>query len=123
MASSIRDSNREKVWRQVLARQAKSGLTVRQFCRREGLHESAFYFWRRMIQQRDAVRQGSRQCRADRGGCKRPAFVPLVVDGMQPAAGITIELRGGRSLRLSGSFPVERLAALVHALETNEGQS
>jgi hypothetical protein len=34
--------------------------------------------------------------------------------------GITLELRGGRSLRLSESFPVERLAALVLALEATE---
>jgi transposase len=44
MANTIRDPNREKVWRQTLTQHAKSGLTVRQFCRREGLHESAFYF-------------------------------------------------------------------------------
>ncbi len=127
MANTIRDPSREEVWRQVLARRAKSGLTVREFCRREGLHESAFYFWRRTIQERDAVRHGSqdgsqdglRQCRPGCGGGKTPAFVPLMIDVRQPAAGITLELRDGRSLRLSELFPVDRLAALVHALEAN----
>jgi len=118
MANSSRDPNREKVWRQVVARHAKSGLTVRQFCHREGLQESAFYFWRRTIQER-----GPKRCTR-----KQPAFVPLVLGATNlrsvpdAAAGVTLELRGGRALRLSESFPVERLATLVHALEANEGQ-
>jgi hypothetical protein len=112
MANTIRDPNREKVWRQTLTRHAKSGLTVRQFCRRERLRESAFYFWRRTIQAR-----GTKRCTR-----KQPAFVPLVLGDVHAAAGITLELRGGRSLRLSESFPVDRLATLVRALEANEGQ-
>jgi transposase-like protein len=122
MASTIRDPNREKVWRQTVARHAKSGPTVRQFCRREGLHESAFYFWRRMIQERGTKQHGSRQCRPKQRGVKPPAFVPLVLGDVHAAAGITLELRGGRSLRLSELFPIDRLATLVHALEANESQ-
>ncbi len=53
---------------------------------------------------------------------KQPAFVPLVLGDVHAAASITLELRGGRSLRLAESFPVDRLATLVHALEANEGQ-
>ena len=110
MANTIRDPNREKVWRQIVARHAKSGLTVRQFCHREGLHESAFYFWRRTIQER-----GPKRCSR-----KQPAFVPLVLGDVHPAASITLELRGGRFLRLSESFSGDRLATLVHALEAAE---
>lgn len=50
------------------------------------------------------------------------AFVPLVLDNMHTAAGITLELRGGRALRLSESFPFERLAGLILALEA-EGRT
>jgi transposase len=112
MANTIRDPNREKIWRQTLTRHAKSGLTVRQFCHREGLHESAFYFWRRTIRER-----GPKRCTR-----KRPAFVPLVLGDVHAAASITLELRGGRSLRLSESFPIDRLAGLVLALEAAENQ-
>ena len=113
MANTSRDPKREKVWRQIVTKQAKSGLTVRQFCQREGLHESAFYFWRRTIQER-----GPKRCTR-----KQPTFVPLVLGDVHTAASITLELRGGRTLRLSESFPVERLATLAHALDANEGQS
>jgi hypothetical protein len=112
MANLKRDPGREAFWRQSLIKFRKSRLSVREFCRREKLHVSAFYFWRRTLQQRGA-KQG-------RG--KPPAFVPLVLGDAHAAAGITLELRGGRSLRLSESFSVERLAVLVFALEAAEGK-
>lgn len=65
-----RDPEREARWRAVLARQGESGLSVREFCRRERLPESALHAWRRIIQQRDA---GHRRP----GDATRPAFVAL----------------------------------------------
>ena len=113
MANANRDAGRETFWRRTLAGHKKSGLSVREFCRRERIHESAFYFWRRTIQQRRPTRQRRNP----------PAFVPLVLNEVRAAAGITLELRGGRALRLNESFPVDRLASLVLALETAEAQS
>ncbi len=102
-----RDPAREAKWRQVLARQGKSGLSVRVFCRREGLPESAFYAWRRTIQQRDA------QCEA------APVFVPLMMQTDAAGDGhVIVELRGERVLRLPLSMPATQLAALVHAIQT-----
>lgn len=34
------------VWRELIARYLSSGLTVQQFCRREGLNASVFWRWR-----------------------------------------------------------------------------
>jgi hypothetical protein len=115
MANKQRNSKRESFWRATLARQAKSELTVRAFCRYEKLHDSAFYFWRRTIAERDA--QGS--------VAAAPAFVPVVLSGQSMAspAEIKVDLRGGRTLRLSESIAVERLAAIVLALESAEARS
>ena len=112
MANIQRDSGRERFWRAVVARQAKCGLTVRAFCRQEKLRETAFYFWRRTIVERDARRSVT----------AAPAFVPVVLSDRRVAslAEIAIELRGGRMLRLSESIAAERLAAIVLALETAE---
>ena len=103
-----RDLALEAKWRQILARQDKSNLSVREFCRRERLLESAFYAWRRTIRQRDAQRRAV------------PAFVPLMVQS-DAAAGdgaVIMELRGGQVLRLPLSMPPAQLAAVVHAIET-----
>jgi transposase-like protein len=104
-----RDPKREAFWRGVLGRYSKSGLTIRGFCQREKVTEAAFYVWRRELRHRDRDRQAA------------PAFVPLVVcdDSHRPAdGGITVELRGGRVLRLPTMVAVERLAELVRAVES-----
>jgi transposase-like protein len=102
-----RDPAREAKWRQILARHGRSGLSVRVFCRGEELPESAFYAWRRAIQQRDAQREAA------------PAFVPLMVqtDAAAGDGAAIVELRGGRMLRLPLSMPAVQLAALIHAIE------
>lgn len=112
MANTQRDATKEAFWRDAIRRQATSGLPVREFCRRHRLNEPSFYGWRRTLQERDA-----------RQPATPPAFVPVVVrDGQRVAhdAGIVIELRGGRLLRLPSSMPAGRLAELVRALEATE---
>jgi transposase-like protein len=115
MANTERDSGRERFWRAAVARQTKGGRTVRAFCREEKLQESAFYFWRRTIAERDAKRSVA----------AAPAFVPVVLSDRRIAspAEIAIEIRGGRVLRISDSIPADRLAAIVLALEATEVQA
>jgi hypothetical protein len=55
-----RDPKKESCWRQRLSGQTRSGLTVRAFCEREALKETAFYFWRREIGRRDRQAVGRR---------------------------------------------------------------
>ena len=46
MAKGIeRDRQRETYWRRMVRGQPGGGLTVRAFCRKNKLAESAFYFW------------------------------------------------------------------------------
>ena len=78
MAKLQRDAEKERRWREVLSRQASSGLSVREFCKRERLTESQFYAWRRTIAERD--------------GESSPSFVPVVVnDQPKGDASIVIE--------------------------------
>jgi len=110
-----RSAEREAKWREIIARQAASGLSVREFCQRDGLREPSFYGWRRTLAQRDA----------EAAGADRPAFLPirLPTTSVTPSAAnaassaFALELRGGRTLRLPESLSVERLAAIVRAIE------
>ena len=105
MAKMRRDAEKERGWREVLSRQASSGLSVREFCQREGLKEPSFYAWRRTIGERD--------------GKPTPSFVPVVVSD-QPTSdvSITIELAGGHLLKLPATIRAAWLAELVLALES-----
>jgi hypothetical protein len=124
-----RDSKREAFWREVLARQAKSSLSVLAFCKQEGVPDSSFYTWRRKIEARD--RESGRPG-PDALVPKRTDFLPVVLrqDDSQPWRGhvgmappdragesIAIELRNGRVMRLPGSMPADQIAAIVQALE------
>ena len=96
-------------WQAIVDDFLASGLTTREFCQSRGICEPSFYTWRKRLSQRSLP-------------STLPAFVPVVVQGGvnrsakdDPYA--SIELRGGRVLRLPMSMPAARLAELVHALE------
>lgn len=116
MANHERDAEREAFWRGVLKRYATSGLTIRAFCRREHLTESAFFAWRRTIAERDAEAKPQ----ASRGGrLKRPAFLPVVVDDDHRRNGhLVIELAGDRVLKLPASTSAAWLVELLLGLES-----
>lgn len=101
MLSPARTSRRE-FWRQMVQRQAASGLSIRRFCRRHDLREPTFYAWRARLSAEAAT----------------PDFVPVTVRASAATAGmagapelgalpglIEIVLVGGQRVRLHG--PVE----------------
>jgi hypothetical protein len=115
-----RDQGREAFWRRAIRGQRHSGLTVREFCRRSHLHESAFYFWRRELDLREAQRR-RQHARRPRSPllASPPAFVPVRLaashservareDTAGPAGRIEIELSGGHRVHVTA--PVDRQA-------------
>ena len=77
----LRDPARERFWRTTLSAWRTSGLSVREFCGRRDLTETAFYFWRKELLRRD----GERTVRS-----ASPTFVPLTVI---PATTVAVEVR------------------------------
>lgn len=107
MAKHQQDPAKEAYWRKVLKRFAASGLSVREFCKREQLTESQFYAWRRTIDERDDTRTSG------------PAFVPAVVtEEAARESSIAVALPSGCVLRFSGPMAIEQLADLVIALQS-----
>jgi hypothetical protein len=113
MARGQRDPKRERFWRDALRRHKRSGLTARAFCAEEQLAETAFHAWRRTVRERDAERHQAPPAKP------APAFVPVAVrqPDLADHGHLVIDLRGGRSVRLPASMPVEQVARLVHAIE------
>ncbi|HVT30414.1 MAG TPA: hypothetical protein VHE81_20555 [Lacipirellulaceae bacterium] len=118
MANKNRSGEREAYWRDVVARFGTSGLSVRRFCRRENLHESAFYFWRRTLADRDGKRV-TRPRPTSKRAVVRPAFLPVAIrhEALPSTSDLSLDLPSGAVLRFNESMPVERIAALIRALE------
>ena len=53
----VRSAEKEAFWRMVVDEQKASGLSVRQFCKRESISEPSFYAWRKELQRRDDEEQ------------------------------------------------------------------
>jgi transposase-like protein len=100
-------------WQTIVADFVASGLGVGEFCRTRSVCAQSFYAWRRRLSQ--GAQPGPSPA--------EPSFVPVVVRdrGVGPSedenACASIQLRGGRVLRLPMSIPAGRMAELVHALE------
>jgi len=116
MANKNRSGERESYWRDVVARFGTSGLSVRAFCRREKLVETAFYFWRRTLAERDGKlptksRMPKRVVAA--------AFVPVTIrrETLPPTSGLTLELPGCGVLRFGDSMPTALIVEVIRALE------
>lgn len=115
MARTTLDLGREPHWRLVISRWRRSGLSVREFCRSEGVSEPSFYVWRRKLEAPKA--ETSR-------GSDGPAFLPVqvVADTLAPAptAGIEVVLTNGRCVRVAPGFDSRTLVRLVALLEADE---
>lgn len=118
-----RDQQREAYWRRTIQEQRGSGRTIRDFCHKRKLRESAFHFWRRELERRQVEqRQGLKQRHAPRSrrGPRAPAFVPvhLAEHAQPPPVGrIEIVLSAGRRIRLTAPVDRQALADVLAVLE------
>lgn len=138
MRESIRkgDPERQRHWQEVMRQWQESGQSVREYCRVQGLQESAFYFWRRTLARRGqglsdeevpplkarptqaAPRSPKRVPLARRKG---PAFLPIqVVEAARPATGrgVEIVLPQGRAVRVEAGFDRQTLSDVLAVLES-----
>ena len=56
MRKNKRSTEKQRFWRDVVHRQQRSDLNVRDFCRERGISEPSFYAWRRELAKRDEER-------------------------------------------------------------------
>jgi transposase len=118
-----RDPAREKFWRRTIRRQQRSGLTVRDFCGREGLKDWTFRWWRQELARRD--RQPSTAIRGDQEGASTeaaPVFLPVRVVDLEAASSraaprIEIVLPTGSIVRVSSGFDPPTLGHVLAVLE------
>jgi len=101
-------TSRQEFWRQAVARQRKSGLSIHRFCEQEALATATFYIWKRRLGQGTA------------GMLAPVGFAPVQVEPEAAAAaaagGIEIFLPRDRRIRLTGVVDRQQLAEVLAAL-------
>ena len=124
-------------WRQLMARQRASGLSVAEFCRRENVSRQGFHVWKRKLGQKTSAQHGSGgAARAQRSRKRRPrrqfrhapakpmmptpvpGFLQLPVTAVRPSPWIELAMADGTILRL----PQQNLTALITVLRVLRGE-
>ena len=133
-------------WPREIARWRRSGESVRAFCRRRGLKEPSFYYWRRRIEAELAMGgatsvgleaspasptstdssgsvAGSGGTAPDVQGPRGPAFAELRVTGEAGTSGAMVELTlpTGEQMRIGGEVSREHLQRVLSAVREVHG--
>jgi len=106
------DVEKVRFWQSAIREAARSGASIREFCRRRKLYESQFYWWQRRLSQTRLPAKGRNQRSA---GAASFALV-----GNEPGAtdtGIGLVLSGGRRLRIARGVDEATLRAVLAAVE------
>lgn len=100
----------ETLWRRRLRQQPDSGLTIHQFCKREGVSTASFHAWKRRLALRATFPTAASGA---------PAFVPVIlppVHESQPRVStelVTIQLPNGGRILLPIAAGVELVCEVV----------
>ena len=108
------DAEKAQAWQRTIREAARSGLSIREFCRQRRLKVSQFYWWRHRLNE-------SRPPWTKRKPAHGPASFALVSQesGMMEA-GIELVLGDGRRLRIARGVDEATLRAVLAAMESSE---
>jgi hypothetical protein len=106
------DVEKQRYWQRTIGEGARSGMSIREFCRQRRLKEAQFYWWQRKL------KAGREERKTVRPIGRGAASFALVSDetGNIPA-GLELVLRDGRRLRISPGVEEETLRAVLAAVE------
>ena len=124
-----RSVQKEAQWREVIARQAASGVSVRRFCANEGIAEASFYAWRRELALRDRETPAASQAEeAPAGQNGRQAegrlattphtggeFIPLRL--IEEPGSLEVVHPGGCRVRIGGHVDAATLHQVLEVLD------
>lgn len=106
------DARKARYWQQTLGEAARSGMSIREFCRRRRLKESQFYWWQHRLRAARPERAISKP-----GAREGAASFALVSEDAAVDAGIELVLGDGRRLRITKGVDEATLRTVLAALE------
>lgn len=91
----------EQVWRELVARQASCGVSVRAFCRQERLNVNTFYGWRSKLRARTALSADTAAVSQTESSGPAGGFIDLgSLEGGASRCQIRLDLGGGVVLQV-----------------------
>ena len=119
------DPAKERAWRRTMAEHARSGLSIADFCRREGLTPHAYRWWRQELARRDRRDTTDKADRAPspstevaiRSSCLPVQIMPDATEPVPERAPIEIVLPAGPTVRVARGFDPPTLDAVLSVLE------
>jgi hypothetical protein len=113
-----RDKEKERFWRGVIAEAARSGMSIREFCRKRKLKEGQFYWWQRVLKERRQDRMMRRRGKTHaRDGGSQASFALVSEERGSLDAGIELVLADGRRIRIARGVDEETLRTVLAAME------
>ncbi len=113
MSRGDRDVEKARYWQKTIREAVRSGMSIREFCRRRRLKESRFYWWQRKLKSGREDRTLRRP--GVHGGAA--SFALVSDDTGATDAGIELVLGDGHRLRIRQGVDEETLRAVLAALE------
>lgn len=105
------DLAKHRRWQGIIGAAARSGMSIREFCRQRHLQESQFYWWQRRLKERPG------SGRLNRRGIPAASFALVSDEPDALSAGIELVLANGRRLRISRGVDEASLRTVLRAME------
>lgn len=97
--SGQRTTSRNEYWREQIAEQERSGLSVHRFCEERGMSEPTFYVWRKRLRNQAPVK-----------------FALVETRQVAAEAGLELVLATGERLRITAGVDATTLRTVLAAL-------
>lgn len=110
-----RSKDRQVYWQDAVKRQSISGLSIREFCEREGVSEPSFYLWRKRV--RPGTDEEGPRTTDTAGSDTRISgkFIPLKL--LDPTSELEVIHPLGYRIRLSGEINATELRRVLDVLD------
>lgn len=116
MGRKRRDPEKERMWRSTIREAARSGMSIREFCRRRKIKESAFYWWQRKLKGPGQGRMVPRRSLRKGSVGDQGTFALVSEESGELSAGIELVLADGRRLRIGKGADEETLRKVLAAV-------
>lgn len=111
------DLVKHRRWQAIMGEAARSGVSIREFCRQRHIQEPQFYWWQRRLKERRQFHMLGRQSRSTSPGVGSASFALVSDEPGALTAGIELVLANGRRLRISRGVDEASLRTVLAALE------